>query len=549
MPGRLLDRREPALRRAKGCCNVLAGLALALVGRGQISAQPAIEELPPTRPIQMAGRSPVLQGPVQFSSPASVKLATPEPEDCERPLPINLATALRLADARPLTIAAAQASVTVAAAQLDRANVLWAPSLNLGAYYYRHDGGAQLIQNGNLAVNSRQEFIGGGGLTATFATTDAIFEPLAARQVLRSHQIDVQAARNDVLLEVAQAYFNVQESRGRYAGMLDTVARARALVRQVHALSRDLASPIEIDRARTLLAEVEQQLISAQQDWRVSSATLTRLLRLDPRCVIVPLEPDHMQVMLIAPQEPVDHLIPIGLTNRPELGSQQAMVQATIARLKQERMRLLVPSVLLSGNNTPGDLLMGGVYGTGQNGSLNQWSGRSDTSLQLIWQYENLGMGNRARIRERDGQRQQAIIELFNVQDHVAADVAQAHARLASAEGRALQAEAGLKTAIISYDGNLEGLHQTVRFGDVLQLVNRPQEVVNALMQLEQAYTLYFTTVADYNRSQFELYHALGYPAQVLACERSPGDIVPVETSRPCPLPRVCAPPPCAHCR
>ena len=39
-----------------------------------------------------------------------------------------------------------------------------------------------------------------------------------------------------------------------------------------------------------------------------------------------------------------DSLIPIGLTNRPELAARQALVQATLAKLKQERMRPLIPS-------------------------------------------------------------------------------------------------------------------------------------------------------------------------------------------------------------
>ena len=41
--------------------------------------------------------------------------------------PINLATALRLSDARPLIVAAAQARVWVAEAELTRAKVLWIP--------------------------------------------------------------------------------------------------------------------------------------------------------------------------------------------------------------------------------------------------------------------------------------------------------------------------------------------------------------------------------------------------------------------------------------
>jgi hypothetical protein len=62
--------------------------------------------------------------------------------------PINLATALRLSDALPLIVAAAQASVWVAEAQLTRAKVLCVPSIIVGADYIRHDGGGPNFNKG-----------------------------------------------------------------------------------------------------------------------------------------------------------------------------------------------------------------------------------------------------------------------------------------------------------------------------------------------------------------------------------------------------------------
>ena len=62
----------------------------------------------------------------------------------------------------------------------------------------------------------------------------------------------------------------------------------------------------------------------ARQQWRVSSATLTRVLRLDPASVVVPLEPDHLQITVVSPEWPVDDLIVVGLSNRPELASNRA---------------------------------------------------------------------------------------------------------------------------------------------------------------------------------------------------------------------------------
>jgi hypothetical protein len=267
-------------------------------------------------------------------------------------LPINLATALRLADAPPVIITAVQASVEVAAAQLARARVAWLPTIYTGAGYYRHDGAAQGA-SGNFYINTPEQFMAGAGPVVVFAATDALFAPLAARQVLRSRVSDVEAARNDALLTVAEAYFNVQQARGHLAGTQDVVDKGRELGARLRAQGQGSFSPTDVHRARTVLAEYEDFLATAREQWRVASADLTQVLRLDPGAVVVPVEPPHLLVTLISPQEPVDDLIPVGLTNRLELASQQALVQATLARLRQERLRPLLPSLIVHGDATP----------------------------------------------------------------------------------------------------------------------------------------------------------------------------------------------------
>jgi hypothetical protein len=232
-------------------------------------------------------------------------------------------------------------------------------------------------------------------------------------------------------------------------------------------------------------------------------------------------------------------LIRIALTNRPELGSHRAIVQSVAERIRREKGRILLPSILLNGFQTPYELIQAGIFGIGSNASLNQWQGRDDISLQPMWQLEAVGIGNLARIKEQRGEQSRAIIELFATQDMVAADITRAQARLQAAAARVTQADRALRTAIITFNGNFEGLHHTVRFGNVLILVNRPQEVVFALRLLKLAFDEYFTTVADYNRAQFQLYRALGYPANELALLKTPGEIMPVNTARPDYLPPV----------
>jgi outer membrane protein TolC len=469
----------------------------------------------PTASAQEQATLPVLrQTPRDAPNP---KLPPPKAAAGDRPLPINLPTALQLAGSAPIDIAVASERIRVAAAQLDRADVLWLPTVFLGADYYRHDGQIQETA-GPVSGVSRSSFMAGAGPSAVFAITDALFEPLAARQVLRARQADLQTAANDSLLAVAEAYFTVQQARGELAGAEDAVKQADELVRRADKLAPGLVPPVEAIRARTEASRRRQARDAARERWRIASAELNRLLRLDAATLVQPLEPPHLRVTLFEGDFKVDDLIPIALTNRPELASQQALVQATLQKLREERLRPLIPSVLLRGSSTPvTGTLAGGVYGGGPNSDMSNFSARSDFDLQVLWEFQNLLCGNRAKVRERRAENQVAVLELFRLQDRVAAEVAQAHAQVVSANTRAAEAEKELKDALESMEKNFEGLSQTKRpGGDVLILVIRPAEVVAAVQALAQAYTDYYSAVADANRAQFRLYRALGHPAELI---------------------------------
>jgi hypothetical protein len=466
-----------------------------------------------------------------------MKPAPLEPTDLR--FPINLAAALRLSDARPLIVAAAQAGVWIAEADLTRAKVLWVPSALLGVDYIRHDGGGPDFNKGIMTFPSVNFFYAGPSLWQYVNLTDAIFEPLVARQVLNARHWDVQSAKNDALLQTADAYFQVHQYRGMYAGALYTVERGHDLVDRINQLSSELVPRVEVDRARNMLADLEQRAVMARQQWRVRSADLTQLLRLDPRAVLVPLEHDHAQVTLIDPARTHDDLMPIALTNRPEVASRRALIQAAESRIRREKSRPLLPVVMLNGFQSAGMLIQGGVFALGPNSSLNQWVGRDDVSIQLMWQLENFGIGNLGRIKAQRGLQSRAIVDLRDAQDMVAADVNRALARVQSAAARVVQADRALRTGIITFNGHLEGLEQTRRLGNVLVLTFRPQEAVYSLELLNVAFDEYFTTVAEYNRAQFDLFHALGYPARELTQLRPPGAALPVDTARPAYLPPV----------
>jgi outer membrane protein TolC len=564
---------------------VLLWAGIAPAARAQTVAPPPAA--PATSAPGAAGLPPAQLGPPRQHPPAGevVELQPPPLEPGDQRFPINLGSALRLADAQPLLVAAAQASAWQAEADLQRAQVLWLPTINFGFDYIRHDGyGPDLNRGVNVPqginalgqpdpasfgkpLNQNVNYLySGTGMTYTpiapsylqyselggpllpspqmMAITDMIFQPLYERQRLNAKRWDIQRGKNDALRDTARAYFEVHRFRGKYAGALDCVGKGRALVQAITSLSKDLVPGAEVDRARNVLADLEQHAASARQDWRRGSADLTRVLRLDPRAVVEPLERDHLQITLIDPARPLDDLIPIGLINRPELAQHQALVQATLVAIRREKLRPFIPSLLLNGFQTPYELIEAGGQGIGKDGKLNLWSYRNDFSTQVLWQANNLGLGNLAMIKQQRADASQALVQLFAVQDGVAGDVTRAQADLQAAAVRVVQAEQELRSAFINYKGNLDGLQQTQRFGNVLVQIFRPQEVTFSLQLLQRGYDHYFDTVAEYNEAQFDLFHALGYPAQELAKLRPPGDAVPVDTSRPAYLPEVGTGPP-----
>ena len=107
-----------------------------------------------------------------------LKAAPLEPTDLR--FPINLATALRLSDARPLDRGRRPGERLGGRSSAHAGQGTLGPQLNIGFDYLRHDGGGPDFNKGIMTAPSVNFFYGGGGLIQNVATTDIIFQPLVA---------------------------------------------------------------------------------------------------------------------------------------------------------------------------------------------------------------------------------------------------------------------------------------------------------------------------------------------------------------------------------
>ncbi len=265
-----------------------------------------------------------------------------------------------------------------------------------------------------------------------YNVTDAVFTPLAKRQDARGQQANVQTATNDTLTAVAVAYFDAQEARADLAS-IDEVARMVAdLVRRTEKLVPDFAPEVELARVRAIQKNIEQGRSVARMQWRIVSAELGRVLRLNSTVVVQPLEPPHLRVTLIPPATPPDEMIPVALRFRPELSQYQAQIAAAEERLRQERFRPFLPTVVMRGGATPTPYPLGmGGFAGGSGDNLSNMTGRVDWDLEAIWELKNLGFGNAALIRERRAGIDLAREQSYRFQDFVAKEVRQAWAQYA----------------------------------------------------------------------------------------------------------------------
>jgi outer membrane protein TolC len=451
--------------------------------------------------------------------------------------PIDLLSALRLAGARDLDIAVARERVCQALAELEQARALLLPSLYLGPNWIRHDGQAQIVQGQVQSISKSSLFLGataalgssvsgpipaGGpaqvsGLTTILRFSDAFFETLAARQSVAAQRAGVRVATNDALLGVAEAYLDLQQAAGTLAIAREAAAHADDLARLTGAFARSGAG-LEADHRR-VLAERERQrknVEAAVGQLEVASAELVRRIRLDPRVVVAPVEPPEAVLRMIADDCPLDELITTGLKNRPELAQAQALVDVTLSRLKQARLRPFIPSLALR--------YSGGGFGGGVNAFFGDFAGRSDVDVNLYWEVQNFGMADRAIAKSRAAQQRTAVLQLMQLQDRVASEVVRAHKQRIAADRQVREAGRALPEAVSSLSLNLTN----IRRGAGLPNATRPIEVLQPIQALAQARADYLDAVLAYNRTQFRLLRALGNPANL----SSPAGLTaPVATS------------------
>jgi outer membrane protein TolC len=423
-------------------------------------------------------------------------------------LTINLPTALAITTGENPQVAYAQQRIQESFAKLQAANVLWVPTLNAGMNYNKHEGVIQDVA-GNMIDTSRgsvynglgAQAVGAGspavpGLLMNFQLRDALYQPRINERLLAASRQASRATTNDMLLETALAYNDLLEALQIEAVARNTLQHAKKLADVTGEFARvgeGLAS--DADRAQAELAAREIDVLQTLEGSQVASVRLARVMSQDPAIQLTPEEPVIIPINLAPVDSGLPELIATGLANRPELAESRQLVGAAAERLRSEVNAPLIPSVLLG--------LSYGGNGGGLGDDISNYGDRMDFDAVAFWQVRNLGWGEQAARNEARARVEQARWREVRILDQVASEVAESYAQAISRRGQIEVAQAGITAAQESYRRNIDR---------TLNAQGLPIESLQALQALDAAQRQYVRSVADYNRAQFRLQRALGWP-------------------------------------
>jgi len=316
----------------------------------------------------------------------------------------------------------------------------------------------------------------------------------AAKQTVQSAELEVDIQKQQLLLDISLAYYNVQLAEAQVRIENESVKEAKTTLQDADALRQaGLSTKLDVLNARINLASAQQRLVSAISRKKNSREDLARTLNLGPTLEIVITEP----VTLAGSWDlTLEESIILAFQNRPELPQQLAQREASLARARADIASLL-PQLNLQANY---ELLQ--IYNDDPRNSAEQGLGDGySIGISLQWTFFDGG----AAVARADQQETNAKIaekQYSDLTSQIQLEVKQAYSDLQANQEN-------LKTAQEALELAKEALrYSRIRF---TAGVGTQTDVLDAENNLTIAENNLVTAILGYNQALVSLQKAVHY--------------------------------------
>ena len=447
--------------------------------RAEVTVLPPPEEVQPAQPARSAGDG----------SPTDSKL-----------LPINLDTVFRLAEDQNAQVGLARARVEEAWATKDVADMSWLPSLNVGALYFRHEGGIA-NENGTITRSSFGLLFGGLEITSRLDLREAVYTKVNAERQLWQQRGELRRVTSETLLDAATTYIDLLAARNAEAILLEQLKEIDNLYGRADRLADpakgDPGARIEAVRIRVQQRAFQQRLASVREQAKRASAKLAYLLGVDPDLTLVPVDQKLAPLQLVDVSPAVNDLVAQALRSGPAVQEMEGL----LALIHESMAKACGPAKYLPILEMR---MIEGGFGTGPGDSMT-WDNRWDLGVQARW---NLMEWVTAQDRQRvlEARTEQAHLAFQDLRSKLTAGVKEA--REASVGG---QEQIGFAQEQVNEARKVHDLSEK-RVQNLVQ-GSSYSEVLLSLVSVAGAQASYLNAVRDYDQAQIRLLILLGAAA------------------------------------
>jgi len=407
--------------------------------------------------------------------------------------PIDLPTALRLANARNLDIQIARSRLAEARANRDSALEKFFPWLSPGAGYRRHEGRIQDV-NGTIFDADKQSYNVGGIFTAQLDLGDAIYQSLAAKQQMHAADFALDSQRQDSTLAAALGYYDLANAQALAGIVNEALNISQEFQRQLHdAVASGLAFKGDELRVQVQTERYQVALRQALEKQRLAAARLAELLHLDSSIELVPEAAELLPLTLVQTSAPLDSLVKQALNTRSELRESHSLVSAARDSKNGSVYGPLIPSV-------GAQAFLGGLGG-GKNGSTDNFGSSEDYAIAVGWRIGPGGLFDLGRSRAAQARLETAKLSGAKLEDAIARQVVEGHTRVHSLLDQLGTAKQTLQTS----SETLRLTRERKQFG-----VGAVLEDIQAQQDLTRARSDYVSAIAEFNKAEYLLNRAVG---------------------------------------
>lgn len=403
-------------------------------------------------------------------------------------IPINLTAILKLAGANNLTIKQYDLQYQLSLAQIDKAKEWYLPTVSVGPTIH-YLSGATIQTTGALLTDvTQKELWLGGGIAGEWDFGNGIYNVMAKKQQSAAVKFENQAQRNNVIMGAISDYYDLMVAQFNYNQLLNLLIQSDTLIAQIKVqVDAGIRYQSEYLLAQSNYNHIRFEMTDAQVQMRKKSDALLSILNIDTNALLISSDTGIAPIDIMNNSQLIfDNSV---VQNRPEYKSMQAELNSIEAEKKTTTTGLLMPKLAIG---MPDAML--GTFGSPYYNSYRLDAG-------LLW---NIPLGR--IIYKGDLKTYNAEIDMEqNNMEQFSDEVRQ----------QVEDAKAQMELAIEQMNYSKQSLTQSNKA--LMQSIEReklgtvlPFEVFQSEQFYVQSEEDYLKAVSDYNKSQYQLYIAVG---------------------------------------